>query len=244
MLQHVEAWGAPPRRFSPGSPGARAGGRRGVTLMELLTVLALVGVLTALSVSGVGPLRNSLERHELFQRVTAAVTNARQLAMSSGDCVYVELVADYDPSTQGYPRSITGIQEQAEALRIQRLPLAECADPDLYSLYPFPSTQPPSPKHVETVEMPHNRRPGQPGVRTYRSTLVATASNMTGPPAALPIIFRPNGRVHGRSANEFIDLFVIQRDSTGYTEDRRIRIHGYGRVCVYEDQLQGGDRCY
>jgi prepilin-type N-terminal cleavage/methylation domain-containing protein len=235
---------APLRSDGEGCARAPARGQRGITLIEMLTVLALVGVLTALSVGAVGPLRNSLERHELFHRVTAAVTNARQLAMNSGDCVYVELVQDYDAVADRYQTAVTTIGVQAQALRVQRLPLAQCATSNVYSLYPFPSTPPPNPRLVEIIDMPSNRPPRQPGARTYRSAVIATSSSLAGPPTALPIIFRPNGRVHGRESNEFIDLFVIDRDAVSYTSDRRIRINGYGRVCVFDDVLVGGERCY
>lgn len=229
---------APPQRTGPPSPGRQ---QRGFTLMEMFVILGLVSVLTVLSVAAVGPLRNTLQRHEAFQRVAAAVANARQLAMSSGDCVYVELVHNYNPSNQSYEAPVSGTDVPAQALRIRRLPLSDCAQSGSYGPDISTST---TARHVETIDMPYAKGSGGSNNREFRGAIIAKGSGGMASPPALPIIFRPNGRVHGRTSNDVISLFVVDSGNTGPPSDRRIRISGYGRVCVFDDQLAGGDRCY
>jgi type II secretory pathway pseudopilin PulG len=233
---------AAPRRAGPRGPWAGAWRQRGFTLMEMFVILGLVSILTALSVASVGPLRNALQRHDTFQRVASAVTNARQLAISSGDCVYVELVSDFNPSTVHYDSAVTSVGVRAQALRIQRLPISICAQSTSYG--PDLSGYSTSVRHVETIDMPHTKGSGGSNSRNFQGAIVAETSGGMASPPPLPIIFRPNGRVHGRTSNDLINLFVIDRDSTSYTSDRRIQISGYGRVCIFDDMLAGGSRCY
>lgn len=228
---------APPRRAGPPTPA----GRRGFTLMEVSVILGLVSVLTVVSVTAVGPLRTTLQRHEAFQRVATAVANARQLAISSGDCVYVELLGGYSAATRSYGSPVTTTGIAAEALRIRRLPLANCAQSTLYG--PNPDDHSSAVRHIETIDMPYTRGSSGPDSRTFRAALIATDSGGMASPPSLPIIFRPNGRVHGRTSTDVINLFVLDPANTSDLTDRRIQISGHGRVCVYNDQLAGEDRC-
>jgi prepilin-type N-terminal cleavage/methylation domain-containing protein len=115
---------------------------RGYTLLELMTVVALLGILSALSVTGLQPLVNRYRRQESVDTAAQLLVRARQRALETGRCHHVQVLE------LGAPVAAHG--DEGNGLRILRRPDADCVtDPD-----PDPATL----VEVERMSLPERMR--------------------------------------------------------------------------------------
>lgn len=83
----------------------------GFSLLEMMTVVALIGIVTSLAVGSLEPLRARLTARHAAEVVAAALGSARERAAARGRCVYVELLtAEGKPVEPG---------DRATALRLR-----------------------------------------------------------------------------------------------------------------------------
>jgi prepilin-type N-terminal cleavage/methylation domain-containing protein len=79
-------------------------GLRGFTLLELMVVVAIVGVLAALTLPGISEMTRERRAAGEFAKLRNALVQSRNLARSLRRCVEVEVVADSAEMT-AYPMS-------------------------------------------------------------------------------------------------------------------------------------------
>ena len=90
---------------------------RGFTLLELMTTLAIFGLVATLSIASLGPLRDRYNHQHAVQMVSGAIVRAQLLARESGRCHSVEVVDD---------DGVTNTTAFKQRLRIQRRSTANC----------------------------------------------------------------------------------------------------------------------
>jgi type II secretory pathway pseudopilin PulG len=118
--------------------------KHGFTLVELLTIVAILGLFTTLSVAALGPLRDRYNLRQATELAAAAAARAQLLARESGRCHTLQ-VYTVDASGNASPK---GIGSEGNHLRVQRRTTADCGD----SLEASPH------EHVEWVRMPGRTR--------------------------------------------------------------------------------------
>jgi prepilin-type N-terminal cleavage/methylation domain-containing protein len=130
---------------------------RGFTMVELMITVALLGLLTALSVATLGPLRDRYTRRQAAELAASAAARAQLLARETGRCHRLEV---YTTDASGNPIEVTNIGDPGDRLRLQRRTTADCEHDDPKSLGEL--------EHVEWVRMPGRVRvriqtaPGSP----------------------------------------------------------------------------------
>ena len=109
---------------------------RGFTLLELMTTLAIFGVITALTVAALGPLKDRYNHEQAVEMATGAAVRAQLLARESARCHVLEVYAGTNLVANDIP---------GDRLRIQRRRTADCD-----SAVPDPTRV----EHVEWLMMP------------------------------------------------------------------------------------------
>jgi prepilin-type N-terminal cleavage/methylation domain-containing protein len=118
---------------------------RGFTMVELLVTVALLGLLTALSVTALGPLRDRYNRRQAAELTASAAARAQLLSRETGRCHTLEV---YTVDSGGnVSKAAVGVP--GALLRIQRHMTADC------HTTPTPATEL---EHVEWVRMPGRMR--------------------------------------------------------------------------------------
>jgi prepilin-type N-terminal cleavage/methylation domain-containing protein len=137
---------------------------RGFSLLELMTTLAIFGLVATLSIASLGPLKDRYSHQMAVEVVTGAIARAQLMARESGRCHAVQVYA-----RAGTPRAIN---TTGERVAILRRATANCGDGGTSS----PTTDL---VLVESVLLPE----------TNTLKLVYTAA-----PDATEVEVRPNGR--------------------------------------------------
>lgn len=106
---------------------------RGFTLVEMLVIVALLGILTALSAASLGPLATRYRLLQGAELVSEEVYQARAWARETGRCHLIEVL-------DGTARAGAGLP--GDALRIQRRVNTDCDSA-------------PGPASLEVVELVH-----------------------------------------------------------------------------------------
>jgi prepilin-type N-terminal cleavage/methylation domain-containing protein len=114
----------------------------GFTMVELLVTVAILGLLTALSVATLGPLRDRYARRQAAELAASAAARAQLLARETGRCHTLEV---YTADASGNPVKVTNIGDLGDRLRLQRRTTADC------ETVPVPTGEL---EHVEWVRMP------------------------------------------------------------------------------------------
>lgn len=94
---------------------------RGYTLLELMTVVALLMILSALSVTGLQPLVTRFRRQEAVEATAQFLVRARQRAMETGRCHLVEVVEAAVPVPLAVP-----LGDEGNGLRMLSRTDADC----------------------------------------------------------------------------------------------------------------------
>jgi prepilin-type N-terminal cleavage/methylation domain-containing protein len=119
---------------------------RGFTMVELLVTVALLGVLTALSVATLGPLRDRYNRRQAAELAASAAARAQLLARETGRCHTLEV---YTADVSGNPVKVASVGDLGDRLRLQRRTTPDC-EGDAVALGEL--------EHVEWVRMPGSMR--------------------------------------------------------------------------------------
>jgi prepilin-type N-terminal cleavage/methylation domain-containing protein len=90
---------------------------RGYTLLELMTVVALLGILSVLSAAGLQPLVTRFRTQEAVDATAQFLVRARQRALETGRCHHVEVL---EAGTAVVPGN------EGDGLRMLRRPTADC----------------------------------------------------------------------------------------------------------------------
>ncbi|MBI5545865.1 MAG: prepilin-type N-terminal cleavage/methylation domain-containing protein [Deltaproteobacteria bacterium] len=99
----------------------RPSGSAGYTLLEMMTVVSLLAILTALAASSLEPIRARVATRQGAELMEQALLAARQRSLASGRCHRVELLDGAGaPTPAGTP---------AEGLRLRRWSHAGCENP-------------------------------------------------------------------------------------------------------------------
>lgn len=104
---------------SPESPARPrpAPASHGFSLVELLVVVAVLGVVAVLSTASLGPLQAHFRGRDAATRVAAAATRARVGAWQTGRCHVLTVYDGATPAAVGAP---------GDRLRLQRYATADC----------------------------------------------------------------------------------------------------------------------
>jgi len=123
---------------------------RGYTLMELMTTVALLAVLSMLSVTGLQPVVTRFRQRQAVDASAQFLVRARQRAMETGRCHLVEVLHEGAPVPSG---------NEGTALRMLRRPTADCVSP----------ADPLTLVEVERLSLPERMRvrQGTPGVPVW-----------------------------------------------------------------------------
>jgi prepilin-type N-terminal cleavage/methylation domain-containing protein len=146
---------------------------RGFTLIELMVTVAILGLLTALSVTALGPLRDRYNRRQAAELVASAAARAQLSARETGRCHALEV---YGPDISGniVPRARGMLGDR---LRLVRRTTADCES---------------SLGEVELVEW----------VRMPGKMQVALASTVAPVPPLPAPEWRPNSRIRENKDTE------------------------------------------
>lgn len=90
---------------------------RGYTLMELMTTVALLAVLSMLSVTGLQPVVTRFRQRQAVDATAQFLVRARQRALETGRCLQVEVLNAGTPVPSG---------TEGTALRMLSRPTADC----------------------------------------------------------------------------------------------------------------------
>jgi prepilin-type N-terminal cleavage/methylation domain-containing protein len=93
---------------------------RGYTLMELMTTVALLAVLSLLSVTGLQPVVTRFRQRQAVDAAAQFLVRARQRAVETGRCHLVEVMHEGAPVPPG---------NEGTALRMRSRPTADCVSP-------------------------------------------------------------------------------------------------------------------
>ena len=143
--------------------------RSGFTLIEMLVTVALLGVITVLSVTALGPLQARYNRRQAADLVASTAARAQLLARETGRCHALQVyragvsVSAPEPVPEG---------QEGDRLRLVRRTTADC------EREPNDTVNPDALEHLEWVRMP-----GRARVR------IQTGSGKTRPE------WRPNSRL-------------------------------------------------
>jgi prepilin-type N-terminal cleavage/methylation domain-containing protein len=123
---------------------------RGYTLMELMTTVALLAVLSMLSVTGLQPVVTRFRQRQAVDAAAQFLVRARQRAMETGRCHLVEVLNAGAPVPSG---------SEGTALRLLSRPTADCISP----------AAPLTLVEVEVMTLPERMRvrQGTPGVPVW-----------------------------------------------------------------------------
>ncbi|HEX8434655.1 type II secretion system protein [Archangium sp.] len=130
---------------------------RGFTMVELLVTVALLGLLTALSVATVGPLRERYSRRQAAELAASAAARAQLMARETGRCHTLEVYRADPVNPAGEPLEVLNIDEEGDRLRIRRRKTPDC------EIQPVPAAEL---EHVEWVRMPGRMRVRVPTGKT------------------------------------------------------------------------------
>lgn len=119
---------------------------QGFTLVEMLITVALLGVLTGLSVATLGPLKDRYSRRQAAELVASAAARAQLAARETGRCHTLEV---YTADGSGNPVKVTNVGDLGDRLRIRRRTTPDC-ESDAIALGEL--------EHVEWVRMPGQSR--------------------------------------------------------------------------------------
>lgn len=97
--------------------------RRGFTLIEMLVTVAVLGLLTAMSVTALGPLQARYNRRQAADLVASAAARAQLSARETGRCHGLEV---YTADTSGNPIPVANIGDPGDRLRLVRRTTADC----------------------------------------------------------------------------------------------------------------------
>jgi prepilin-type N-terminal cleavage/methylation domain-containing protein len=123
---------------------------RGYTLMELMTTVALLAVLSMLSVTGLQPVVARFRQRQAVDATAQFLVRARQRAVETGRCHLVEVMHAGAPVPSG---------NEGTALRMRSRPTADCVTP----------SDPLTLVDVEAMSLPERMRvrQGTPGVPVW-----------------------------------------------------------------------------
>lgn len=119
--------------------------KHGFTLVELLTIVAILGLFTTLSVAALGPLRDRYNLRQAAELVASAAARAQLSARETGRCHTLQV---YTADAAGNPIAVTAVGSEGDRLRVQRRTTADCGD----------SAEAAPHEHVEWVRMPGRTR--------------------------------------------------------------------------------------
>jgi len=88
---------------------------RGMTLLEVMVVVALLGVLTALSASSLGPLVGRYRQQAAAEAVAQEVALARMEARQQGRCYQVQILSSGAPVAPGTSGDAIHVVRRADA---------------------------------------------------------------------------------------------------------------------------------
>jgi prepilin-type N-terminal cleavage/methylation domain-containing protein len=116
--------------------------RSGFTLIEMLVTVALLGVITVLSVTALGPLQARYNRRQAADLVASTAARAQLLARETGRCHGLEVYMTGPANT----RVPVAFGDAGDQLRLVRRTTADCERD--------PVGNPDGVDHVEWVRMP------------------------------------------------------------------------------------------
>lgn len=119
--------------------------KHGFTLVELLTIVAILGLFTSLSVAALGPLRDRYNLRQAGELVASAAARAQLQARETGRCHTLQV---YTVNASGNPVQVTNLGAEGDRLRVARRTTADCGD----SLEAGPHEE------IEWVRMPGRSR--------------------------------------------------------------------------------------
>lgn len=99
--------------------------RSGFTLVELMVTVGVLGLLTALSVAALGPLRDRYNRRQAAELVASAAARAQQSARETGRCHRLEVWAE---DASGTPFRVTNVGDPGDRLRLARRTTVDCEE--------------------------------------------------------------------------------------------------------------------
>jgi prepilin-type N-terminal cleavage/methylation domain-containing protein len=118
--------------------------RSGFTLIEMLVTVALLGLITALSVTALGPLQARYNRRQAADLVASTAARAQLLARETGRCHGLEV---YETDAAGNAIKVA-IGQKGDRLRLIRRTTADCHRDQDDIINPDPLEE------VEWVRMP------------------------------------------------------------------------------------------
>jgi prepilin-type N-terminal cleavage/methylation domain-containing protein len=118
--------------------------RSGFTLIEMLVTVALLGVITVLSVTALGPLQARYNRRQAADLVASTAARAQLLARESGRCHGLEIHKE----TAGVVSKVTTPGNKGDRLVLVRRTTADCHRDQSDTTNPDPLDP------VETVRIP------------------------------------------------------------------------------------------
>ncbi|HLM47863.1 MAG TPA: type II secretion system protein [Myxococcaceae bacterium] len=157
--------------------------RSGFTLIEMLVTVALLGVITVLSVTALGPLQARYNRRQAADLVASTAARAQLLARETGRCHGLEIHDEIG----GVVSKVTIPGNTGDRLRLVRRTTADCHRDLIDTTNPDP---------VEPVEWV--RMPGRMVVS------VDTGKNVE------PLEWRPNSRI--RKGGETVLVVALKTD--------------------------------
>ncbi|HEX8819078.1 MAG TPA: type II secretion system protein [Archangium sp.] len=95
---------------------------RGFTLIELLVTVSILGLLTAVSVTALGPLRDRYNRRQAAELVASAASRAQLSARETGRCHFLEIHS----TATGKPVKVTTVGKTGDRLRLMRRKTPDC----------------------------------------------------------------------------------------------------------------------